>query len=273
MAQDYEKAIEIAKGIYWVGYNDEKLGLHANPYLIKEGQEAVLVDGGSRPDFSTVMMKILQTGLDPSQIVRLIYHHYDPDLCGSIPNLESIIKNSELEIISQRYNNIFIQHYAVNSPKHCVNEMGKTWGFRTGRRLRFINTPYSHSPGSFVTFDEETGTLFSSDIFGAYSKEWELYLRIMPECLECADYENCVYKDKQCFMPGIINFHNVIMTSNDALHHALNEIEKLPIKRIAPQHGSIIEGEENVRTMIHKLKGLNTIGIDNIIQNGVGALW
>jgi flavorubredoxin len=30
------------------------------------------------------MLKILRTGLKPAQIKRLIYHHYDPDLCGSL---------------------------------------------------------------------------------------------------------------------------------------------------------------------------------------------
>ena len=40
--------IEIAEGIYWLGYTNNNVGLHCNPYLIREGDEAVLIDGGSR---------------------------------------------------------------------------------------------------------------------------------------------------------------------------------------------------------------------------------
>lgn len=58
-----KEPVSIADGIYWVGYSDDNRGLHCNPYLIIEGDEAVLIDGGNRDDFSTVMLKILRTGL------------------------------------------------------------------------------------------------------------------------------------------------------------------------------------------------------------------
>ncbi len=70
---DYERSVEIAKGIFWVGFYDSQSGLHCNPYLIVDRDEAVVIDGGSRPDFPTVMMKILQTGVFPNQISALIY--------------------------------------------------------------------------------------------------------------------------------------------------------------------------------------------------------
>ncbi len=99
-AQNYESSVEIADGIYWVGFYDAQSGLHCNPYLILDHDEAVVIDGGSRPDFATVMMKIMQTGIAPKQIQALVYQHYDPDLCGSIPNFEDIIRRKDLKIIS-----------------------------------------------------------------------------------------------------------------------------------------------------------------------------
>ena len=92
---DYSNYVAIDEGIFWVGYQDSKLGLHSNPYLIVEGDEAVLIDGGSRPDFSTVMLKIMQVGIKPDMIKALIYHHYDPDLCGSISHFEKIIDDKD----------------------------------------------------------------------------------------------------------------------------------------------------------------------------------
>ena len=46
-----ERPFRIAEGIYWVGFHDELSNLHCNPYLLVEGDEAVLIDGGSRRDF------------------------------------------------------------------------------------------------------------------------------------------------------------------------------------------------------------------------------
>lgn len=268
---DYDKAIKVEKGIYWVGYNDKKNGLHSNPYMIFEGEEVVLIDGGSRPDFSTVLMKILQTGVNPDQIVRLIYQHYDPDLVGSVSNFESIIHNQELEIISQKQNNIFIQHYSTVSEMRCINKMGNSWGFRTGRKLSFLNTPYAHSPGSFMTYDEETKTLFSSDIFGSYGLNWDLYLEIDDQCKVCTSFENCPIEGRVCFLPGIIKFHQIIMTSNNALRHALDQIVDLDIELVAPQHGSILKGKETIQFVMEKLLEIEDIGIDGV-KDGVNRL-
>ena len=35
---DYKEYIEIAPGVYWVGFYDKKAGLHCNPYLIVAGR-------------------------------------------------------------------------------------------------------------------------------------------------------------------------------------------------------------------------------------------
>ena len=45
---DYENPIEIADGIFWVGFYDRQSGLHCNPYLIIDNDEALVIDGGSR---------------------------------------------------------------------------------------------------------------------------------------------------------------------------------------------------------------------------------
>lgn len=268
---DYNDVIEIAKGIYWVGY-DEDHGLHSNPYLMVEGAEAILIDGGSRPDFSTVMMKVLQTGIHPDQIVRLIYHHYDPDLVGSVSNIESIVHNNELEIISHKQNNIFIKHYAASSKMNCVNKMNLSWGFRTGRKLEFFNTPYAHSPGSFMTYDGETKTLFSSDIFGSYGQDWDLFLELLPSCKTCLNIQECPH-GRTCFLPGILKFHEVIMTSKIALRRALTIVENLDVEMIAPQHGSLIKGKETIQFLINKLMTLETIGIDGVLSKGDEHIW
>lgn len=263
---NYDEPILIAEGIYWIGFYDKERNLHCNPYLVTDGEEAVIIDGGSRTDFSTVMTKILQAGVSPSSIKRLIYQHYDPDLCSSIPNFEDIITSKDLRILSQKENNVFIRYYAGKSRPECIDSLGGEYTTKGGRKLRFIHTPYAHSPGSFVTYDEKTKTLFSSDLFGSYDDDWELYVEFQEDCGGCNDFSPCPKdKEKICPLPGIFKFHKKIMTSSKALCYALKEIESLSIERIAPQHGSIIEGERSISVVINRLKGLEDVGIDSFI--------
>jgi len=263
---DYNDSIEIADGIFWVGFADENAGLHCNPYLIVDHGEAVLIDGGSRNDFSTVMLKIMRTGTNPHNITRLIYQHYDPDLCGNLPHLEAIIGGSKLKIVSHSENNIFIEYYSTKLPKQCIEEMGYAFTFSSGRILRFIPTPYSHSPGSFVTYDAATRTLFSSDIFGSYDSNWSLYSQIIEPCGHCIPEMYCPKTNMRCQMHGIIDFHERVMTSTKALHYALDQMEGLDIALIAPQHGIILDTPVAKKSAMAQLKKLNSIGIDHFLM-------
>lgn len=260
-----KEPVEFAQGIYWVGYSEDKSGLHCNPYLIVEGDEVVLIDGGSRDGFSNVMLKILRTGVEPSQISRLIYHHYDPDLCGSLPQLESIINNDKLKIISHSDNNIFINYYSSKTKKLDFRQLNNHYDFATGRRLEFYGTPFCHQPGSFVTYDKLTKTLFSSDLFGSFDNQWSLFLDLDSECIECIDVNNCSQNSSMCPVKDIITFHQRVMSSNLASANTLNLIETLDIECIAPQHGSIIKSKAQAKAIIRHLKSIKNVGIEYLL--------
>jgi flavorubredoxin len=263
----YEDPIEIAEGIFWVGFYDQQSGLHCNPYLMIDGDEALVLDGGSRPDFPTVMMKILQTGIAPTQIKALLYQHYDPDLCGSIPNFEGIIKRKDLSILSETDNLMFIRHYSVSSRLVPLNEVNYCYEFSSGRTIEFIRTPYSHSAGSFVTYDPKSKILFSSDLFGSYGTEWNLFFELRPECLNCAALGNCPQNLTVCPINDILNFHRAIMPSRKALRYALEQLLQKPFETIAPQHGSIITDKKAMKYIVKLLISLQRVGIDGLIDN------
>ncbi|MFA5636594.1 MAG: MBL fold metallo-hydrolase [Anaerovoracaceae bacterium] len=268
---DYLQPIEIAQGIFWVGFADVNIGLRCNPYLIVDGDEAVLIDGGSRDDFSTVMMKILRTGLDPSKIQRLIYQHFDPDLCGNLPHLEAVIDNKDLQIISHRENNVFIHFYSTATKKLCIETMGYSYTFGNGRRLEFIMTPYAHAPGNFMTYDCKTKTLFTSDIFGSYDSLWSLYLRELSACEDCSSPQTCYLTHRKCPIRGILSFHERVMNSAASLRYALEQIESKDVSLIAPQHGSLIRSPEQMKIVIRKLKELEHVGFDYFMQQKTGG--
>lgn len=264
---DYARPVEIADGVFWVGFFDRQSGLHCNPYLIVDGDEAVVIDGGSRPDFPTVMMKILQTGISPKKIKALIYQHYDPDLCGSIPNFEDMINRQDLQLISAMENFMFIRHYAAHSQLYSIRKNEYKFSFSSGRTLKFIPTPYSHSLGSFVSFDTVSKVLFTSDLFGSEAKEWDLFLNLEKHCMECVSVENCPKNSQNCPIRDIEAFHKLIMPSEKALKFALNSLLEAPFKMIAPQHGSILSDKKVINYILKRITSLKDIGIDGIIGN------
>jgi flavorubredoxin len=262
--QGYDRPIEIAEKIYWVGFHEQLSNLHCNPYLIIEGNQAILIDAGSRPDFAIVMMKILQTGIAPEKIAALIYHHIDPDLCGSMSNMVDICKNPALIVLSDPDNNMFLSYYIEREKRTLLQSIAEygmkfTFGERT---VQFFNTPYAHSAGSFVTYDHKTKTLFSSDLFGSVSTQWELFIELRDECYVCEDYDRCIGQNKYCPLPDIFEFHKKVMPSEKALRHAMGIIRNLDIRMIAPQHGSIFKKKKDIDFLIEKLGALEGVGID-----------
>ena len=249
----------MANGVHWVGYFDVPLGLHCNPYLIVDGDEAVVIDPGSRPDFSSVMLKILDV-IEPVSISTIILQHYDPDLCGCVPILEDLIGNPELRIISHAESIPFIKHYGVTSPLVCFESLGSKFTFRSGRELTFHRTPFAHATGAFMTHDVATGVLFTSDIFGSYSRE--IFLQIDQQCLTRNSCNQCEMGSVRCPLPQIRDFHRRMMTSGRALRYALREVRRIAPKTIAPQHGSLIFREEEIRFVTNILYKLDGVGID-----------
>ena len=67
--------------------------------------------------------------------------------------------------------------------------------------------------------------MFSSDIFGGMTENWELFA------------------GKQYF-EDIISFHKDYMPSRELLLYAMTKFERYDIDKIAPQHGSVIDRDQ-----------------------------
>ena len=262
---EYDRPIKIADAVHWTGFFDSYADLRCNPYLIVDGDEAVVIDAGSRPDFPTVMMSILRTGISPSAIVALVFQHYDPDVCGGIPNFEDIIGRPDLKIISDRNSNRFIQHYHVKTALLSLEEVDFQFRFSSGRTLRFVETPYAHTPQGFVTMDEGSGVLFSSDLFGSSAHADGLFLELDGCCFACRmPLGACASGKQQCPLHGIVSFHRTVMPSGKALRYAMSKVMGLPFEKVAPQHGCVIERRADAEHVAHVLSSLDGVGIDGI---------
>lgn len=239
-AYDYNNAISVVREIFWVGFNEKDSNLHCNPYLLIDKEDIVFFDPGSFPDFPTIMRKVLDI-VRPENISLIVASHQDPDVCGNIAIVEDVIANKALKIAAHSNTARLIQHYGLVSDLYRVDEHDLRYRLKSGRELTFIHTPYLHSPGAIVTYDKKTKSLFTSDLFGAVSKEWSLFA-------------------EDDFLPPMAEFHQLYMPSNAILRPVLERLERLEIDRILPQHGSVLEGDQ-VPQAIAMLKEL-PCGID-----------
>ena len=96
------KALEIKKGIYWVGAIDWDLrefhGYHTpkgssyNAYLIID-EKVVLIDTVKKK-FSNEMISRIKSIIDPSKIDIVVSNHSEMDHSGSINEILDIAKNA-----------------------------------------------------------------------------------------------------------------------------------------------------------------------------------
>ena len=205
MDEAYNKAVEIAPNVYWVGVHMENDDFQCHTYLVVDGKESILIDPGSMLEFETVKKKI-ESIIDINDIEYIVAHHQDPDVCANIPAFEKSIEREDLTIISHSRNFALIKHYGITSKHYVIEE--HDYRLKTRRfDLMFLTTPYAHAPGAFVTYLKNEKILFSSDIFGALEKSWHFYAN-----------EN--------YFEEIKGFHENYMPSQDILNYALEKIEK-----------------------------------------------
>ncbi len=236
LQDNFKDAIEIAKDIYWIGMYLENDPFQCHPYLIKNGDESILIDPGSMLEFKETVRKV-KSVIDMKSIKYIVLHHQDPDLVAAVPEIEKLIHRDDLLIVTHSRMSLLIKHYLVTSDYYEIDKNKNQLITSNGYKLEFLTTPYCHSPGAFVSYEPRTKTLFSGDIFGGIEESWEFYAK-----------EDYFEKAKQ--------FHEEYMPSKDIFNYALSKIEKLDINLIAPQHGSIIE-KKYISDLIQKMKNLD----------------
>ena len=216
--------VEIAPKIWWVGHVLDEDPFQCHVYLLDNGKESILFDPGSKLTWSYTRNKILQ--LMPLENIKyIICHHQDPDITSGISDMLNETGTEGRFLVTHWRVYELLEHYDWGI--ECYEIQDKGWELKAGDiTLKFIFTPYMHFPGAFCTYDPKTKILFSSDIFGGFTKEFRLYA-----------------KDAKSYFESMKPFHTHYMPSKQIVNHGLDNIEKYDIDLIAPQHGSIIKKE------------------------------
>lgn len=225
----------LGDGIFAIGdfRSHNSLGSHA--YLLQDPTgDAVLIDPGPSASFPFVFENLLSI-IPLERVKYVILDQPDPDICMSMPLFEKA--GLDAQIVTSWRNMLLIQHYELRSPFYIIDSNYMKLSLPSGRTLEFISTPYLQYPGTFTTFDSKTGTLFSSDLFGAFASP--------------------TGKDKfaeEDYLPRMLAFHEHNMPSNSVLRPVMDLLSLYDIQRVAPQHGAIIS--QNIPIYIEALRNL-----------------
>jgi len=226
--------IELAKGIYWVGFVDWGLrhfhgyelsthrGSSYNAYLITDDKN-VLVDTVWGP-FSQELIENIREIIDPSQIDIVVANHSEADHSGALPEVMRFCPGATV-IVSRRGRESVEGHFH------------QSWNFRavqTGdrisigqRQLIFIEAPMLHWPDSMFTYVTGDNILMSNDAFGHH---YATAFRFNDE----VDQEE-LYEEALKYYANILTPFSAQVARKIEEVLALN----LPVSMIAPSHGVI----------------------------------
>ncbi len=227
--------------MYWLGITDET-AFRCNSYLVKDGDQAILIDPGGSAFFDQVKQRVAQI-MDPADVTGMVLCHQDPDVAASM--VDWLDLNPAMKVISTPRTHVLLPHYGNPSyPAHEVID-GASYALPSGKPLRFIEAPFLHFPGAFVTYDTASRMLFTGDIWAALDMNWRL-----------------VVDDFDAHVPAMDLFHLDYMASNVASRGFARKLVGLDIEAILPQHGSLI-ARKHVGDALEYLRNLRC-GLDII---------
>lgn len=224
------KAVEIKKGIYWVGAIDWDLrnfhgyltqkGSTYNAFLIVD-EKITLVDT-VKSYCADEMIKRISSIVDPSKIDYIVSNHVEMDHSGAISKIVELAPNVEI-VSSAKGQTGLKEHYRAD------------WNFKivkTGDKLElgsknldFILTPMVHWPDNMVAYMPEEKILFSNDSFGQHLSSSERFDDSYP--LDIVMEEAKKY------------YANIVMPFGMQVKRELDDAKKLDIEIIAPSHGVV----------------------------------
>ncbi|MDR2738967.1 MAG: FprA family A-type flavoprotein [Treponema sp.] len=203
-------------------------GVSLNSYIVK-GEKIALIDlirdWGSAPTQFEDALK--DTGINFDQVDYLILNHLEPDHTGWLREFRQ--KSPKAEIVSTSKGiNLVKSFYKAEDGLRVVKD-GETLDLGKGKILTFRETPNIHWPETMVTWDSESGTLFTCDAFGSYGILGD---RIFDDQFSQAEH---IAYEKECLR----YYANIVSSFSAFVEKAVEKVSGLDIKCIAPSHGIV----------------------------------
>lgn len=225
-------AIEIAPDTHWVGALDPGLrefdiilrtanGTTYNAYCVR-GSCGVAVIDTVKASHAGEFFARLESVARYDEITTIVLNHLEPDHTGALPELMRRAPQARLYISgkAQLMLKALVKHDDLS---YTIVNTGDTVDLG-GRTLRFLNTPFLHWPDTQCTWLEQQGILFSGDVFGCHFCDSRLFNGQVGDFRFSFEYY----------------YAHIMRPFREHVLDALELIEPLPIKLIAPAHGPVL---------------------------------
>jgi flavorubredoxin len=254
-----QNAVEIAPGTHWIGALDPGLrafdiilktanGTTYNSYCVRGKNSVAVIDTVKESHAEEFFTRLEQvTGYE--EISTIVLNHLEPDHSGALPELMRRAPQAKLYISpkAQLMLKALVRNHELD---FSVVETGDTVDLGE-RTLRFFSTPFLHWPDTQCTLVEEQNILFSGDIFGCHFCDARLFNDQVGDFRFSFEYY----------------YSHIMRPFREYVLDALELIEPLTLKIIAPAHGPILrEAPRSYLQRYHQLAAPllhNEIGSDN----------
>lgn len=252
---------QINDHLYYIGVNDRQTELFENMWPLPDGvaynsflmtgEKNIIMDLVKVNTISTYIEKV-QEILDGGDLDYIVIHHVEPDHSSGIKNILEIYPN--VKIICNKKTAPFLKNFYNIEDNLIIVSEGETLELGN-RKLTFYMTPMVHWPESMVSYEEETKTLFSQDIFGGFGT------------LNGAIFDDQVRFNDNYYSETTRYFINIVGKYASQALKALNKLSELEIKTICPVHGAIW------RTNPEKIFNLYTDLAKQKVKDGVLIIY
>jgi NADH oxidase (H2O-forming) len=248
-----EGAVAIAPGVHWIGALDPTLrtfdiilktanGTTYNAYCVR-GSGGVAVIDTVKESFGDTFFRRLESVADYGEIRAIVLNHLEPDHSGALPELLRRAPGAQLYISSKAG---MMLKGLLQGDQLAFKPVRTGDGIDLGdRRLRFLQTPYLHWPDTQCTYLEDAAVLFSGDVFGCHFCDGRLFNDAVGDFRFSFEYY----------------YAHIMRPFRVHVREALELIEPLPIKLIAPAHGPILRDQPT--RYVARYRELSASGLKN----------
>ena len=245
-------AIELARGVHWIGALDPQLrhfdvvlnterGTSYNAYLVRGDNGVALIDT-VKAEFAEEYFRRLESVARYDEIRTIVLNHLEPDHTGALPEL--LRRSSKAKV--------YLSARAKPMLKGLSNVAADVIPVKTGdsldlggRALSFLTTPWLHWPDTQCSWLADSGILFSGDAFGSHVCDARLFNDLIDD-----------------FNPEFEYYYAQLMRPfRSHVRGALDVIEPLPVQVLAPAHGPVLRsGPEAYVRRYRQLSGASRAG-------------
>lgn len=226
---------KISKDIYSVGAIDwqrrlfDELiplphGTSYNSYLLKDGDEGLLIDTVDPSKKEELFRNILDLGI--KHIKYIISQHAEQDHSGCIP--EVLAKFPKCKVIANRKCiDLLIDGMHLKEEDFIEIKDREIFHF-ADKTLQFLFAPWVHWPETFLTYLPEEKILFTCDFFGSHLASSELWSNNNPGIIMAAKRY----------------FAEIMMPFRRNIQNHFQMLKEIDIAMIAPSHGPVYDNPE-----------------------------